>query len=119
MLILFQEATHGLFNWLAFQGTVPNSIEDPDVFKILSFVYGVLGATMLAWSVAFYYIVRGPFQESERWAWCALSLPISVWFVVDSAHSIASGIWANAVFNSGFYLAFAIPLFATIPTKKN
>ena len=113
VLVIFPRLTHGLFNWIAFLGDRPKPLGDPEVVGYLSFVYGVLGAVMLGWSAAFYYIVRGPFRAGESWSWYALAVPITVWFVADSAHSMVSGFWPNAVFNAGFFMAFSVPLVAT------
>lgn len=34
------------------------------------------------------------------------------WFIPDTAYSLLSGFWQNAVLNAGFVLLFAIPLAA-------
>ncbi len=113
VLVIFPGLTHELFNWIAFLGDRPKLLGDPEVVGYLSFVYGVLGAVMLGWSAVFYYIVRGPFRAGESWSWYALAVPITVWFGVDSVHSVVSGFWPNAVFNAGFFIAFGVPLVAT------
>jgi len=112
-LIILPGFTHDLFNWIAYSEDNKNPIVDSESLKYLSFVYGILGAIMLGWSAVFFYIVSIPFIAGERWSWFALAVPITIWFVFDSTHSIISGFWPNAMFNIGFYAVFAIPLIAT------
>ena len=111
--VVFPQLTHSLFDWIAFAGERPEVLSGPEAAGYLTFVYGVLGAVMLGWSALLYYIVRGPFQRGERWAWYAIAVPVTLWFVVDSVHSVVTGYWPNALFNGGFYVAFGIPLIAT------
>jgi len=110
VLVGFPSLTQELFDWIAFLDNPPTPVKDPEVVKYLSFVYGVLGAVMLGWSVVLFYVVQGPFRAGEKWSWYAIAGSITVWFVVDSVHSVASGYWPNAVFNIGAFIAFGVPL---------
>ncbi|MBL4787740.1 MAG: hypothetical protein JKY60_01355 [Kordiimonadaceae bacterium] len=118
MLLVLPGVTHEFFNWIAFFGHQPSALNAPEVVGYLSFVYGIIGAVMLGWSLVFLYVVRKPFQAGERWAWYALAVPFTVWFIADSLHSVVSGFWPNAVFNMGFFVLFGIPLLATYTKFK-
>jgi hypothetical protein len=119
MLVGFPSVTHIFFNWIAFLGDPPIPLNDPEVVDYLSFVYGVLGTVMLGWSAVFFYVVQGPFRAGESWSWYAIAIPITVWFVVDSVHSVISGYWPNAVFNIGVFVAFCIPLVLTFAVFRS
>jgi len=118
MLLVFPGLTHEFFDWIAFLGNRPNALNVPEVVDYLSFVYGVIGAVMLGWSLVFLYIVRKPFQAGELWSWYALAVPVTIWFIADSLHSVVSGFWPNAIFNTGFFILFGIPLLATYKKFK-
>ncbi|MEO1058930.1 MAG: hypothetical protein AAFY28_18640 [Actinomycetota bacterium] len=75
-------------------------------------VRGVLGAVICGWVVLMLAIVRGPLRERERWAWSAVTLSLAVWFVVDTGFSLVVSEWEHAMFNIGFIVALAIPLWA-------
>lgn len=85
----------------------------PGVNEFQGFVYGVLGATMAGWGVIMAFIIRCPFQARERWAWNALALGLSIWFVTDTSISLYSGVIFNAIFNTVFFIFVALPLVFT------
>lgn len=84
-----------------------------DPRRYVRFVCGVLGATMVGWSVLLAVVARGPFARGERWAWTALAASVGSWYLLDSTWSLLSGFWPNALFNTGFALLLAPPLIAT------
>jgi hypothetical protein len=79
----------------------------------IGLVHGVLGATMFGWAVALLLIVLGPFARGDREGWRMLAASVTAWFVVDTAFSLWTGFWPNAVLNAGFAILFAIPLAMT------
>jgi hypothetical protein len=84
-----------------------------DTAAYAAFLEGVLGAVMIGWAAGLLWIVAGPFRRGETWAWTALTVSIVAWFVPDTAFSLWTGYWQNAVLNAVILLAFAIPLWAT------
>lgn len=76
-------------------------------------VHAVLGAVLFGWAVALFLIVRGPFARGERGAWDLLALSIAAWFVSDTAYSLWSGFWPNAVLNGIILALLAVPLAMT------
>ena len=76
-------------------------------------VYGVLGTTVAGWGVFLAYIARYPFQNRERWAWNALLLGLSLWYVTDTVISFYFGVVFNAIFNSGIFILALMPLLFT------
>lgn len=74
------------------------------------FIYAVLGAVLLGWTVTMLVLAVGPLRARERWAWWAVSSGAAVWFVVDVAASLVLGFSGNALVNLVFGLALGIPL---------
>jgi hypothetical protein len=79
----------------------------------MGLVHAVLGAEPFGWAVAMHLTVRGPFARGERGVWVCLALSIAAWFVLDTAYSLWSGVWPNAVRHAIVLGLFAVPLAAT------
>jgi hypothetical protein len=58
-------------------------------------------------------IVVGSLRPGAGAAWKTLALSITLWFIIDSGYSLATGVAAHALFNVGFLILFAVPLAAT------
>lgn len=84
-----------------------------DAAAYISLVHAVLGAVMVGWGVALCLVARGAFRRGEPQAWWIVAASVLAWFVPDTAYSLASGFWPNAVLNLVFALSFALPLAAT------
>lgn len=102
-----------------FSATIPahNTFDDAAYYYI-KFLYGLLGAVMIGWSMALLYILFKPFFRGETEGWLAMTASILVWFTVDSSFSLSMGFWQNAVLNAIFLVFFAIPLAATYQSFK-
>ncbi|MCG8491303.1 MAG: hypothetical protein MI743_06785 [Sneathiellales bacterium] len=109
-MIFWPVGIHLLFDWIAFEGSPPPPLMEPAAREYLGFVYGVMGAIMLGWSGTLLYIAKGPLRDGKNWAWNAIALPLTLWFIADSLHSILTGFWQNAVFNLAFYILLGLPL---------
>jgi hypothetical protein len=81
----------------------------------LVLTYGVLGAVMIGWMVLVIAVVAGPLQRGDDWAWRAVAASVAVWFVLDTAHSLAVGVWENAVLNVVAGFGFVVGLVLTRP----
>lgn len=87
-------------------------------YSYIKFLYGLLGAVMIGWSVALLYILLRPFRRGEVEAWYAMTASILVWFIIDSSFSISTTFWQNAILNIVFLVFFIIPLAATYQDFK-
>lgn len=86
----------------------------PESSRVLhGFLFGVLGATMASQALLQAFIAAGPFARKEPWSWWAITLGMAIWFPLDTALSLAWGVWPNAVFNLLALLAIALPLALT------
>ncbi len=93
-----------------FWGTQPLS---QGALAFRGWTYGVLGATMAGWGVFIAFLAQSPFRRRERWAWNCTALGILVWYLPDTAISLASGVIFNAALNTGLLALVALPLFFT------
>lgn len=75
--------------------------------RLYDFIRGPLGGTMAGYYVLQTAIVAVPLRRGERWAWWAVLAGVGVWFLADSAVSLAHG----AVFN-----VLRVNLFALVVT---
>jgi hypothetical protein len=78
-----------------------------------SWVYGVLGATMVGWGAIIFFTGFYAFPRRELWAWNAICYSTLAWFVLDTYISIAAGVYFNALFNTLILAAAAVPLAMT------
>jgi len=78
----------------------------------LRFTAAVLGAVMMGWAVTIFSLVAAADQIGAP-AWRGLTAAVVGWYVIDSTISVASGVAANAVSNTGFLIAYLIPLLAS------
>jgi hypothetical protein len=76
----------------------------------LRLVYGILGAVIVGWMVTVGAIVVGPLRRREDWAWQAVVLGLTSWFLLDTGLSLVLGFAGHALFNVGFAAAMAVPL---------
>jgi hypothetical protein len=64
------------------------------------------------------YVVRSLLAKGWREGWYLLTLSVAAWYLPDTAYSILSGFWQNAVLNSVFLVLFFVPLWAIRHTRK-
>ena len=89
-----------------------------DAVSYISLAHAVLGGVMVGWGCALVLVVRGPFAAGAAIGWRIIALSVAAWFVPDTAYSLWSGFWQNAVLNLVFLIVFAVPLVATYNTQR-
>ncbi|AFY69927.1 hypothetical protein Pse7367_1639 [Thalassoporum mexicanum PCC 7367] len=113
-MVLAPELLHQFFNQVLFASSQLPTDFDTAANDYIFLVYGILGAVMIGgWMIPIIFILVGAFRHKQRWSWLAIASSIGIWFAIDSAISVMSGFWQNAVFNVVFLLMFMIPLVAT------
>lgn len=77
---------------------------------VLRFSLALMGAVTLGWGATVLAVVRGtgemPGAQSLA-LWRGITVALLIWYVVDSALSVATGFWRNALSNTvliGWYL---------------
>jgi hypothetical protein len=81
-----------------------------EAVSYIGLAHAVLGGVMFGWGLALLLIVRGLFARGSKLGWQLVSYSVVAWFVADTAYSLSSGFWRNAVLNLVFVVLFAIPL---------
>ncbi len=78
----------------------------------LRFATALMGAVTLGWGMTLLTAIRAAVTLGGQGApvWRGLLIATLVWFVIDSAMSIATGFWLNAVSNAIISAAFVIGL---------
>ncbi len=112
-LVTLPDLMYLLFNLLFFSASQAQLAFSEGATTYIKFVYGVLGAVMVGWSVLMLLTLVGPFRRRQREAWLSLAASLTIWFVVDSGYSVLTGFWQNAALNVAFFAGFAVPLVAT------
>jgi hypothetical protein len=83
--------------------------------RYISLAHAVMGSLMIGWGTALFMITRQMLARGSRLGWRLMALSLACWFVPDTAVSLLSGYWQNAVLNAVFLTLFAIPLAAVRP----
>lgn len=113
VLVLAQGLTREGFSLLVYADTERIATFGADTVAYISLVHAVLGSVMLGWGVALLFVVRGLFARGALEGWKIVAISVATWFVPDTAFSLWSGFWQNALLNAMFIILFAVPLAAT------
>ena len=117
-LVVAPQLTRQFFGLLIYASADAIDAFGPAAVAYISLLHAVLGAVMFGWGAALICIVIGPLKRRSFQAWLMLVLSLSAWFIPDTAYSMWSGFWPNAVFNMVFLVLFAIPLLACYPACR-
>jgi len=90
----------------------PGRGPDAETTRLISFVFGVLGAVMLSWASLMAFLAMGPLRRGEAWAWKALLAAPPLWFLMDESFSLFFRVDANAIGNILILLWMLAPLLA-------
>jgi hypothetical protein len=101
------------FSLLAYADTERIATFGAQAVAYISLMHAVLGAVMFGWGLALFFIVRGLFSRGAREGWQIVAVSVAAWFIPDTAFSLWSGFWQNALLNLVFVVLFAAPLAAT------
>lgn len=112
-VVLFPDAMARLFGGLYLSD--PDGIQGfgPEAAAFIKFVAAVMGAVIAGWAVALLCLLAFRFRPGNPDAWWLITLSVLAWFVPDTAFSLRSGFWQNAVLNLVALVLFAVPLVAT------
>ncbi len=83
-----------------------------DLDAPMRFSLGILGAVTLGWSLTLLAAVRAAHLLGDRAkpVWVLVTSSLVVWYVVDTALSVATGFGLNAIPNTIFAAAFLLPI---------
>jgi hypothetical protein len=103
------EATRGPIRLLF--GLLNNRVAfNPDAHT--QFSLPVLGAVTVGWSLTLLAAVQAAHQlgDQARSVWMLVTSSLVVWYVIDTALSVATGFGLNAIPNTVFLAAFLLPI---------
>jgi hypothetical protein len=81
-------------------------------------LYGVEGATLVAFGILGLAITRTALRQGESWGWRALTIAVGAWFVLDTPLSLAYGVPENAALNVVIALVILAPVVALRPPAR-
>jgi hypothetical protein len=81
----------------------------------LRFSVALMGAVTMGWGVTYLALFSAAHRVGDQAGpvWRLATLGMIVWFVIDSALSVATGFWLNAVSNAGLAVGYLAPVLAT------
>lgn len=112
VLVLMPSVGERMFSLLVYATASHIQAFGPEAVAYIRLVHAVLGCVLFGWGVLFMYLAMGPVWKGSKDAWSAFAVSLLAWFVPDTAYSLLSGFWQNAVLNLGFAVLFAMPLLA-------
>ena len=102
------ERTDGPLRWFADLLFWP--LGDPQVLtNEAQLLAAILGGIMASWAVLVWMLTNALADEQPLLLRRLILTVMAIWFVIDSAGSIASGGWLNVVGNIGFLALFVLP----------
>lgn len=102
------DTTDGLLRWIADLIFWP--VGDPAAFSNeAQLLAAILGGVMVSWAVLIWMLTNALGHDKPQVLRQNIFLVMAIWFIIDSAGSVASGGWLNAVGNVGFLAMFIVP----------
>lgn len=112
-LVLAPGFTRQGFSLLVYGSAARLDAFGPEPARYVSLTHAVIGGVMVGWGVALLYTTWALLRRGAREGWALIALSLGAWFVPDTAYSLVSGFWQNALLNTAFLALFALPLWAT------
>jgi len=112
-LVVAPDLTRSGFGLLVYSSSDGIDKLGPPAVEYIDLAHGVLGAVMVGWGVALLCALFGPFRRGSREGWRMLAASLAAWFALDTAVSLWTGFWQNAVLNAVIAVLYAVPLAAT------
>jgi hypothetical protein len=116
LLVVAPDLAQKGFALLTYMDTNQISGFGTEAVAYISLAHVVLGSVMFGWGIALFFLIRSQFRQGARGGWFIVTVSVIAWFIPDTAYSLWSGFWQNAVLNTVFMVLFAIPLLATYRT---
>jgi hypothetical protein len=112
-MVLAPALTRRLFSWLLFPSSDHIAGFGEPAVAYIGLAHAVMGAVMFGWGVLLLLVLLGPFKRASREGWNMVAISLAAWFIPDTAFSLWSGFWQNAVLNAALAALLVIPLVAT------
>jgi hypothetical protein len=118
-MVLAPRPAMQMFGWM-FYGHINGLLEMGELaVRYIMLAHAVLGSVMIGWGVALLQLARSMSGATRLTALKIVGISIGAWFVPDTAYSLLSGFWQNAVLNLGFAVAFGIAIAVARGAQKS
>ncbi len=112
LMVLAPGLTQQGFGLLIFQNTEQFAAFDPQATAYIELAHAVMGSVLVGWGALIFMLVRKLNIEDAKQTCNMIAMSVLLWYVPDTAFSLYSGFWQNAVLNTGFAVLYAVPLLA-------
>ena len=88
----------------------------PEPDRYLRFAISLMGAVTFGWGVTSYAAFRAAWWLDAAAAapvWRLITAAMLLWYLIDSAASVATGFWLNAVSNTVVLALYLVPVLAS------
>ena len=109
-LLALLTQSFGLLSWFVDLVHLPFDGQQRFGDKTDQLLAAIGGGVLVGLGVTIWQVTTLVYASDPQTGGKIITYGIWSWFVVDSAGSIASGAWFNAVLNIGFLLMFILPL---------
>lgn len=81
----------------------------------LRFSVALMGAVTMGWGVSYLALFMAAHRLGVEAGpvWRLATVGMIVWFAIDSALSVATGFWINALSNTGLAIGYLVPVLAS------
>jgi len=111
-MVLAPGLTQQAFGLLIFQDAAQLSAFDSQATAYTELAHAVMGSVMVGWGALIFMLVRKLNVKDAKETCRMITISVLLWYVPDTAFSLHSGFWQNAVLNTGFAVLYAVPLMA-------
>lgn len=111
-MVLAPGLTQQAFGLLVFQDAAQFSAFDSQATAYIELAHAVMGSVMVGWGALIFMLVRKLNVKDAKETCHMITISVLLWYVPDTAFSLYSGFWQNAVLNTSFAVLYAVPLMA-------
>ena len=112
LMVLAPGLTQQAFGLLIFQNTEQFAAFDPQATAYIELAHAVMGSVLVGWGALIFMLVRKLNIEDAKQTCNMIAISVLLWYIPDTAFSLYSGFWQNAVLNTSFAVLYAVPLMA-------
>jgi hypothetical protein len=112
-LVLAPDLARQGFSLLVYASPAELDTFGAEPVRYIGLAHAVIGGVMVGWGAALLLVTRQLLAQGQRIGWTVIAVSIVAWYAPDTAYSLLSGYWQNAVLNTVFLALFAVPLWAT------
>jgi hypothetical protein len=111
-MVLAPGLTQQAFGLLIFQDPEHFAAFHSQATAYIELAHAVMGSVMVGWGALMFMLVRKLNAKDAKETCRMIAVSVLLWYVPDTAFSLYSGFWQNAVLNTGFAVLYAVPLVA-------